>query len=175
MTAVLRGLVARKPATGRELPELADEVVLGSGDDKHGAVLRAGERARRAARGRPRARTPCAPARRRRGRAPPGRAAPARTSPCVTAPMETSVTTGCPSLEGIAIASGFVPVSGGPPSGCGSRRGEVAVSAATSPPSASRRTQYPSTPVGKQRWATTTRACSRRLASVARTISSSTR
>ena len=35
-----------------------------------------------------------------------------------------------PSLDGIAIASGFVPVSGGPPSGCGSRRGEVAVSAA---------------------------------------------
>ncbi len=52
-----------------------------------------------------------------------GRAAPARTSPCVTAPMDTSATTGRPSLDGIAIASGFVPVSGGPPSGCGRRRG----------------------------------------------------
>jgi len=65
---------------------------------------------------------------------------------------------GGPAQEGIAIASGFVPVRGEPPSGCGSRRGEVAVNAATSPPSARRRTQYPSAPVGKQRLATTTRA-----------------
>ncbi len=63
--------------------------------------------------------------------------------------MDTSATSGAPSLDGIAIASGFVPVRGGPPSGCGSRRGEVAVSAATRPPSASLRTQWPSMPVGK--------------------------
>ncbi len=70
-----------------------------------------------------------------------GDASPASTSPCVTAPIDTSETSTRPSLEGIAIASGFVPVSGGPPSGCGSRRGDVAVSAATRPPSARRRTQ----------------------------------
>jgi len=44
-------------------------------------------------------------------------------------------------VDGVAIASGFVPVSLGPPSGCARRGGEVVVSAATSPPSASRRTQ----------------------------------
>ena len=36
----------------------------------------------------------------------------ASTSPWVTAPIETSATTGSPSLEGTAIASGLVPVSG---------------------------------------------------------------
>jgi hypothetical protein len=66
---------------------------------------------------------------------------PASTSPYVTLPMETSATTGLPSELGTAIASGFVPVSGSPPAGCGRRAGEVAVSAPTSPPSASRRTQ----------------------------------
>ena len=38
-----------------------------------------------------------------------GSALPASTSPWVTAPIETSATTGSPSLEGIAIASGLVP------------------------------------------------------------------
>ena len=42
---------------------------------------------------------------------------PASTAPYVTLPIDTSVTTGLPSLDGIAIASGFVPVSFGPPSG----------------------------------------------------------
>ena len=60
-----------------------------------------------------------------------GPRSPAITSPCVTAPIETSVTSGSPSLEGIAIASGFVPVNGGPPPGGGSRRGDVAVTSAT--------------------------------------------
>jgi hypothetical protein len=59
----------------------------------------------------------------------------------VTLPIDTSATTGDPSLLGIAIASGFVPASFGPPAGEPSRRGDVAVSAATRPPSASRRTQ----------------------------------
>ena len=59
----------------------------------------------------------------------------------VTAPIDTSATSGSPSPEGIAIASGFVRVSGAPPEGGGSRRGEVAVSSATSPPAARRRTQ----------------------------------
>ena len=77
----------------------------------------------------------------------------------MTAPIETSATSGLPSELGIAIASGFVPASGSPPSGWASRAGEVAVSAAASPPSASRRTYQPSTPVGKQFEATTTRAC----------------
>ena len=51
----------------------------------------------------------------------------------MTAPIETSATSGSPSLDGIAIASGFVPVSGGPPDGGGSRRGDVAVTSATYP------------------------------------------
>ena len=68
----------------------------------------------------------------------------------MTAPIETSVTSGLPSELGIAIASGFVPASGSPPSGCESRAGDVAVRAATRPPSASRRTYQPSVPVGKQ-------------------------
>ena len=72
---------------------------------------------RRAAAARPRARTPCGPARRRTGRAPRAAPGPARTSPWVTAPIETSATIGLPSLDGIAIASGFVPVSGAPPAG----------------------------------------------------------
>ena len=63
------------------------------------------------------------------------------TSPYVTFPIETSATSGAPSELGIPIASGFVPASGGPPSGWPSRGGEVAVSAATSPSSASFRTQ----------------------------------
>ena len=86
-----------------------------------------------------------------------GVAAPRRTSPCVTAPIETSVTSGLPSELGIAIASGLVPASGSPPSGWESRAGDVAVRAATRPPSASRRTYQPSAPVGKQFEATTTR------------------
>ena len=105
---------------------------------------------RRAAAARSRARTPCAPARRRTERAPPATPLPASTSPYVTAPIETSATIGLPSELGIAIASGFVPASGSPPSGWGSRAGDVAVSAATRPPSASLRTQCPSIPVGKQ-------------------------
>ena len=63
------------------------------------------------------------------------------TSPWVTLPIETSETSGLPSEEGTPIASGVVPTSGSPPSGCASRGGDVAVSAAASPPSASRRTQ----------------------------------
>ena len=62
------------------------------------------------------------------------------TSPHVTAPIDTSTTTGAPFELGMPIASGFVPASFGPPGGP-SRGGEVAVSTATSPPSASRRTQ----------------------------------
>ncbi len=87
-----------------------------------------------------------------------GRALPDSTSPCVTAPIETSATSGRPSDEGTAIAIGFVPVSRGPPSGCGSRRGEVAVTTATNPASASCRAQAPSTPVGKHDSATTSLA-----------------
>ena len=56
-------------------------------------------------------------------------------------PIETSETNGRPSELGMSIASGFVPTSGSPPSGCGRRAGEVAVSSAQSPPSASSRTQ----------------------------------
>jgi hypothetical protein len=37
----LTASVTGKATTGRELPELANEVVLGTGDDKHSAVLRA--------------------------------------------------------------------------------------------------------------------------------------
>ena len=55
--------------------------------------------------------------------------------------METSLTSGAPSEPGIAIASGLVPARLGPPSGWPSRGGEVAVSAATRPPSASLRAQ----------------------------------
>ena len=40
-----------------------------------------------------------------------------RTSPCVTSPIDTSATSGLPSELGMPIASGFVPTSGGPPSG----------------------------------------------------------
>jgi hypothetical protein len=40
-------------------------------------------------------------------------------------PIETSVTIDCPSELGIAIASGFVPASGGPPSGCARRFGDA--------------------------------------------------
>jgi hypothetical protein len=54
--------------------------------------------------------------------------------------METSLTIGPPSELGIAIAIGLVLASFGPPSGCPSRGGEVEVSIATRPPSASRRT-----------------------------------
>ena len=90
---------------------------------------------------RPPARTPCGTARRRTGRVSSGDAVPRRTSPCVTAPMETSETSGCPSEDGTPIAIGFVPASGGPPSGEASRGGDVAVSHAASPPSARRRTQ----------------------------------
>jgi hypothetical protein len=43
----------------------------------------------------------------------------------VTAPIETSATSGAPSLDGIAIASGFVPASAGPPSGCGSEQARL--------------------------------------------------
>src|SRR3954463_7679340 len=53
--------------------------------------------------------------------------------------METSLTIGPPAELGTAIASGFVPASFGPPSGWPRRGGDVAVSTATSPPSASRR------------------------------------
>jgi hypothetical protein len=56
-------------------------------------------------------------------------------------PMDTSETKGRPSELGIAIASGIVPTSGSPPSGCERRAGDVAVSAAQRPPSASRRAQ----------------------------------
>ena len=55
--------------------------------------------------------------------------------------METSLTIGSPSGFGSAIASGFVPTSGVSPSGCGSLAGDVAVSRATRPASASPRTQ----------------------------------
>ena len=63
-------------------------------------------------------------------------ARPAITSPQVIAPIETSATSGRPSELGTAIATGFVPVSGSPPAGWWSRRGEVAVSTQTSPPTA---------------------------------------
>ena len=99
--------------------------------------------------------------RRRTGRARPRRASPASTSPKVTAPIETSATTGCPSELGIAIASGFVPASFGPPSGCaeprGRGRGERARRARP------RRAGAPSSRAprsGSVRCATTTRACS---------------
>ena len=88
-----------------------------------------------------------------------GAARPASTSPWVTAPIETSTTIGSPSLDGIAIASGFVPVSGAPPSGWASRGGEVAVRTATRP--ASLRAVAPSSRArrsGSSRSATTTRA-----------------
>ena len=52
-----------------------------------------------------------------------------------------ALTATSPAELGIAIARGFVPVSFGPPSGWPSRSGEVAVSAATSPPAASFRPQ----------------------------------
>ena len=65
---------------------------------------------------------------------------------------------GRPSEDGIAIAIGFVPVRAGPPSGCGRRRGDVAVTTATRPASARRRAHAPRTPVGKHASATTTRA-----------------
>ena len=60
-----------------------------------------------------------------------------------------------PSLDGIAIASGFVPVRGSPPDGGGSLRGDVAVRTARYPAAAIRRAQYPSAPVGKHPEATT--------------------
>ena len=72
--------------------------------------------------------------------------------------METSATNGTPSDDGTAIAMGFVPVSGTPPSGCGSRRGDVAVTTATRPLPASRLAQAPRTPVGKHASQTTSRA-----------------
>src|SRR5919107_1389483 len=59
---------------------------------------------------------------------------PDNTSPYVTRPIETSLTIGAPSELGIAIASGLVLVSFGPPSGCPRRGGEVDVRTATSPP-----------------------------------------
>ena len=90
------------------------------------------------------------------------RRSPATTSPQVIAPIETSATIGSPPLLGIPIASGFVPASFGPPSGWPSRRGDVAVSTPTRPPSASRRTLCPSIPVGNVRSQTTSRACARR-------------
>jgi hypothetical protein len=93
----------------------------------------------------------------------------------VTAPIETSATSGAPSELGIAIASGFVPASGSPPSGWASRAGEVAVNAATRPPSASRRTYQPSIPVGKQFDATITRARSGGAASCVSTTAASVR
>ena len=139
-----RARARASPGSRRPASELAER---GHRDRGPAARRRGPRRARvpralrRAARGRRRARTPCARARRRTARARRPCARPASTSPAVTAPIETSETTGEPSLDGIAIASGFVPVSGAPPSGCGRRRGDVAVSAATSPPSASRRTQ----------------------------------
>ena len=67
---------------------------------------------------------------------------------------------GRPSEAGTATAIGFVPVSGGPPAGCGRRRGDVAVTTATSPASAIRRAQPPSIPVGKHDAQTTSRTCS---------------
>ena len=59
----------------------------------------------------------------------------------MTLPIDTSVTIGEPAPPGIPIASGVVPTSGSPPAGWANRAGDVAVSIATSPPSASRRTQ----------------------------------
>ena len=76
----------------------------------------------------------------------------------VTEPIDTSATSGSPSPDGIAIASGFVPV------GTGARRWAPAAAAARSPSEGDvpgdgdRRTQYPSAPVGKQPLATTRRA-----------------
>ena len=89
-----------------------------------------------------------------------GRSArPAITSPQVIAPIETSATSGRPSELGIAIASGFVPVSGSPPSGCRSRarrrrrqhRDEAALGEPVSPSSRARRS-------GRCRAQTTSRA-----------------
>ena len=92
----------------------------------------------------------------------------------VTAPIETSVTSGLPSELGIAIASGFVPASGSPPSGWESRAGMS--------PSARHETSFgqppvyqPRAPVGKQFEATTTRACSGDSASCASQIAVSVR
>jgi hypothetical protein len=90
-------------------------------------------------------------------------------------PIETSATIGLPSELGIAIDSGLVLASFGPPSGWPSRAGEVVVSTATRPPSASLRVQYPSIPVGKQCDATTTRAFGGGSASCASQIAASVR
>ena len=124
----------------RALAERRNRVVLGSCHNQHGAVLLARERSDEELEAdREGERLVRLLAAERHELL--GLRAPSSTSPCVTAPIDTSVTSGSPSLDGTAIASGFVPVSGCPPLGCGNRRGEVAVSAATSPPAASRRTQ----------------------------------
>ena len=145
---------ARKPGTGSNA-RAAQRAARRRGRHRPGR--------RRAARGRQRERTPCAPEQPPNGTSSSGAARPASTSPWVTAPIETSTTIGGPSLDGIAIASGFVPVSGGPPSGWASRRGDVAVSTATRP--ALRRASAPSTRArrsGSSADATTTRAARRR-------------
>ena len=93
---------------------------------------------------------------RRTGRAPRAGRGPAITSPWVTAPIETSATSGSPSLDGIAIASGFVPVSGG--TAAREAAGVVGRWRSASPRTRRRRAgaaQYPSAPVGKHPDATT--------------------
>ena len=130
---------AATPAPGR----------LRSRHHEHSAELLRRAR-RRATRARGRARSPCAPARRRRGRARPQWRRREHVTVGDRAHRDVG-DEGAASELGMASASGFVPASGSPPSGCASRAGEVAVSAATSPPAASRRTYQPSIPVGKRR------------------------
>ena len=115
---------AGRRAAGRRAAERSERrhrIMVRARDEQHGAVLGAGERAdeqletdgerERLVRERAAERDELL-----------GRARPASTSPWVTAPIETSATTGSPSLEGIAIASGLVPVNGVPPSGWGEAR-----------------------------------------------------
>jgi len=61
--------------------------------------------------------------------------------PLVLLPIFWLALYGTRSELGIAMASGFVPVSFGPPSGWPSRGGDVAVSTARRPPAATRRAQ----------------------------------
>ena len=132
--------------------------MVGARDDEHGTVLGAGE-GRNQQLEPDRKRKGLVGVRPPKGTSSSGRARPAITSPCVTAPIETSMTTGRPSDEGMPIASGLVPVNGG--ATVGMRRAGVARSrsARDETPSASRLTQQPRHPVGKQPSAITIVAC----------------
>ena len=112
---------------------------------------------RRATRARPRGRTPCGPAHLRTGRDPPAGA----TGEDVAVgdrPHRHVCDEGVPVARRDGDRERVRAGQRGGPEGAGSRRGEVAVSSATWPAAARRLTQYPSTPVGKQGDATTSRA-----------------